>query len=221
MERFIANLVKDFESGKLNRRQFCETVALAATVYAAGEGAANAAPAQGFKVIAINHISYACPDYRKARDFYTTVLGMKNVKDDGKSRTNLTFGPGKGGNYWAVTCWYVANQVTYQTFVRVSPGELQMFAGRLRGNRHRLSRRGAEHLPRRRHELREHQRRGLGRCRLEVDPRGGEGAPQRGREGERRQSPLQCLEPTAVIALGYGGRRQQSLGGAQHQPQGE
>ncbi len=100
MERFIANLVKDFESGKLNRRQFCETVALAATVYAAGEGAANAAPAQGFKVIAINHISYACPDYRKARDFYTTVLGMKNAKDDGKSRANLSFGPGKGGNYF-------------------------------------------------------------------------------------------------------------------------
>ena len=39
MERFIANLVKDFESGKLSRRQFCETVALAATVYAAGDAA--------------------------------------------------------------------------------------------------------------------------------------------------------------------------------------
>src|SRR5947209_5752678 len=67
MERFIADLVQDFESGKINRRQFCETVALAATVYAAGEEAANAAPSQGFKMIAVNHISYACPDYRKAR----------------------------------------------------------------------------------------------------------------------------------------------------------
>src|SRR5213083_889057 len=100
MERFIADLVQDFESGKINRRQFCETVALAATVYAAGEAAANAAPAQGFKIIAVNHISYACPDYRKARDFYTTVLGMQNAKDDGKSRANLTFGPSRGGNYF-------------------------------------------------------------------------------------------------------------------------
>ena len=100
MERFIADLVKDFESGKINRRQFCETVALAATVYAAGEGAANAAPAQGFKMIAVNHISYACPDYRKARDFYTTALGMQNAKDDGKSRANLTLGPKSGGNYF-------------------------------------------------------------------------------------------------------------------------
>ena len=93
MERFIADLVKRFEDGKITRRQFCETVALAATVYAAGESAANAAPTQGFKMIAINHISYACPDYRKARDFYTSVLGMENAKDDGKSRANLTLGP--------------------------------------------------------------------------------------------------------------------------------
>src|SRR5215510_150948 len=100
MERFIADLVQDFESGKINRRQFCETVALAATVYAAGESAANAAPTQGFKMIAINHISYACPDYRKAREFYTSVLGMENAKDDEKSRANLTFGPKRGGNYF-------------------------------------------------------------------------------------------------------------------------
>jgi len=99
MERFIADLVKRFEDGKINRRQFCETVALAATVYAAGE-TANAAPAQGFKMIAVNHISYACPDYRKTRDFYTAVLGMQNAKDDGKSRANLTFGPKRGGNYF-------------------------------------------------------------------------------------------------------------------------
>jgi catechol 2,3-dioxygenase-like lactoylglutathione lyase family enzyme len=100
MERFIADLVKRFEDGKITRRQFCETVALAATVYAAGESAANAAPTQGFKMIAINHISYACPDYRKARDFYTSVLGMENAKDDGKTRANLSFGPKRGGNYF-------------------------------------------------------------------------------------------------------------------------
>jgi hypothetical protein len=35
MERFIADLVKNFESGKVDRREFCKTVALAATVYAA------------------------------------------------------------------------------------------------------------------------------------------------------------------------------------------
>ena len=33
MERFVADLVKSFESGKIDRREFCQTIALAATVY--------------------------------------------------------------------------------------------------------------------------------------------------------------------------------------------
>jgi catechol 2,3-dioxygenase-like lactoylglutathione lyase family enzyme len=101
MERFIAGLVKDFESGKLDRREFCQTVALAAVVYGAGD-AANAQATRGFKMIGINHISYSCPDYAKARDFYTSVLGMESTpgKDNGK-RANLMFGPepGKGGSF--------------------------------------------------------------------------------------------------------------------------
>jgi Glyoxalase/Bleomycin resistance protein/Dioxygenase superfamily len=101
MKRFIAGLVKDFESGKVDRREFCQTVALAAVVYGASD-AANAAPERGLKVIGINHISYTCPDYAKARDFYTSVLGMESTpgKDNGK-RANLMFGPepGKGGSF--------------------------------------------------------------------------------------------------------------------------
>ncbi|MEA2903560.1 MAG: Glyoxalase/Bleomycin resistance protein/Dioxygenase superfamily [Alphaproteobacteria bacterium] len=101
MERFIADLVKSFESGKVDRREFCQTVALAATVYAAGD-AANAQPGTGFKVLGINHISYTCPDYTKARDFYTSVFGLENIKDkDSGKRANLAFGPppGKGGSF--------------------------------------------------------------------------------------------------------------------------
>ena len=46
MEQFIADLVKRFESGQLDRRDFCQGVALAATVYAAGPANAQApAPA--------------------------------------------------------------------------------------------------------------------------------------------------------------------------------
>jgi catechol 2,3-dioxygenase-like lactoylglutathione lyase family enzyme len=101
MERFIAGLVKDFESGKLDRREFCKTVALAAAVYGAGD-AANAESGSGLKMIGINHISYDCPDYAKARDWYNTVLGMESTpgKDSGK-RANLMFGPeaDKGGSF--------------------------------------------------------------------------------------------------------------------------
>jgi len=89
MERFIADLVKQYESGALDRREFCKTVALAATVYAAGDAAKAQAP-RGFKMLGINHISYACPDYAKARDFYASVLGMDKTpgKDNGQ-RANL------------------------------------------------------------------------------------------------------------------------------------
>jgi len=101
MERFIADLVKAFESGQMDRREFCQTVALAATVYAAADFA-DAQTGTGFKTIGINHISYSCPDYTKAREFYTSVFGLENVpaRDDGK-RANLMFGPapGKGGSF--------------------------------------------------------------------------------------------------------------------------
>ena len=104
MEKFIANLVKDFDTGKVNRREFCQTVALAAAVYAAGD-AANAQPAGGFHVLGFNHISYRCPDYVKARDWYALVLGMQVAPGrETEKRANLMFGPepGKGGSYVVV-----------------------------------------------------------------------------------------------------------------------
>jgi len=101
MERFIAGLVESLDSGSLDRREFCQAVALAAAVYGAGD-AAQAQAQRGFKIIGINHMSYTCPDYAKARDWYTSVLNMKNenTRDDGK-RANLMFGPepGKGGSF--------------------------------------------------------------------------------------------------------------------------
>jgi hypothetical protein len=39
MERFIADLVNEYENGRVDRREFCKSVALAATVYAAGDAA--------------------------------------------------------------------------------------------------------------------------------------------------------------------------------------
>jgi len=103
MECFIADLVQGLDSGKIDRREFCKAVALAAVVYGAGDAARAAAQAaRGFKIIGINHISYTCPDYAKARDWYASVLNMKSTsaRDDGK-RANLMFGPepGKGGSF--------------------------------------------------------------------------------------------------------------------------
>src|SRR6185295_2018792 len=119
MERFIADLVRKFEGGKIDRREFCQTVALAATVYAAGD-AANAQTGTGFKVLGINHISYTCPDYTKARDFYTSVFGLENVpkKDNGK-QANLMFGPeaGKGGSFIVARNATASNRPASQALV--------------------------------------------------------------------------------------------------------
>jgi len=101
MERFIADLVQGLDNGRIDRREFCQAVALAAAVYGAGDAAQAQAP-RGFKIIGINHMSYTCPDYTRAREWYASVLNMKSesTRDDGK-RANMMFGPeqGKGGSF--------------------------------------------------------------------------------------------------------------------------
>jgi hypothetical protein len=88
MERFIAGLVQGLDNGTLDRREFCQAVTLAAAVYGAGD-AAQAQAQRGFKVIGINHISYTCPDYSRAREWYMSVLNMKSAdeRDDASVRT--------------------------------------------------------------------------------------------------------------------------------------
>ena len=104
MERFIEKLIDQFVSGALSRREFCETMAVATAVLAAGGGGANAAPQSGFTMLGVNHISYQCPDYRMARDFYRDVFGMQVVNDKGMGRANLAYGPApdNGGNFLVV-----------------------------------------------------------------------------------------------------------------------
>jgi catechol 2,3-dioxygenase-like lactoylglutathione lyase family enzyme len=104
MERFIDRLISQFDSGELSRREFCETMAVATAVLASGGAAANAAAPSGFTMLGINHISYQCPDYRMARDFYRDVFGMQVVNDKGMGRANLAYGPApdNGGNFLVV-----------------------------------------------------------------------------------------------------------------------
>lgn len=57
MEHLIAKLLKDFEDGRMTRRQLIQSLALSA----AAASAATAAPiaeGKGFKALAVNHISY-------------------------------------------------------------------------------------------------------------------------------------------------------------------
>jgi len=90
METLISQLLKDFEGGKMSRRQLIQSLALAAL---AGSTARSAdAQGNGFKTVHLDHISYQVPDYRRARDFYAGLMGMSVVDDNGKDYCQLQFG---------------------------------------------------------------------------------------------------------------------------------
>ena len=92
MEHIIANLLQDFERGKITRRQLIQSLALTATAASAVSGApAAAAEGKVLKAISINHVPYQVADYAKTRDFYAGLFGMKVSGDDGK-QCRLSFG---------------------------------------------------------------------------------------------------------------------------------
>jgi hypothetical protein len=89
MENVIAKLLQDFEAGKMDRRQLIKSLALAATAAAATPAASAAG--KPLEALYVNHISYQVNDYKKVRDFYVDLLGMKVTEDDGK-QCRLVFG---------------------------------------------------------------------------------------------------------------------------------
>jgi catechol 2,3-dioxygenase-like lactoylglutathione lyase family enzyme len=88
MEHIISTLLREYEDGRVSRRQLIRTLALAATATSMAE-TAQAAPANA---VSINHVSMQVADYTKTRDFYTGLFGMKVSDDDGKTQCRLTFG---------------------------------------------------------------------------------------------------------------------------------
>ena len=93
MERIIARLLQEFEHGRMSRRQLIRSLAAtaASSAFATPPAAAAAAEGQVFKATAFNHVSYQVADYRKSRDFYAGLFGMKITQDDGM-QCRLTFG---------------------------------------------------------------------------------------------------------------------------------
>jgi len=81
MENVVAKLLEDFERGRVTRRQLIKSLALIAA--AARAAAASEEESNGFKSVAVNHISYQVNDYAKTRDFYADLLGMRVVGDTG------------------------------------------------------------------------------------------------------------------------------------------
>jgi catechol 2,3-dioxygenase-like lactoylglutathione lyase family enzyme len=88
MEHIINRLLQDYERGTMTRRQLIQTLTVGVAA-AASAGEVEAAPANATY---INHVSMQVADYRKTRDFYSGLFGMKVSNDDGKSECSLTCG---------------------------------------------------------------------------------------------------------------------------------
>ena len=90
MESVVAALLRDFENGKLTRRQLVQTLALMAVgspVASAMAESAAAAPAKPagtpWKTVFLDHISFQVSDYKRSTEFYTDLMGWKVLKDTG------------------------------------------------------------------------------------------------------------------------------------------
>ena len=98
MEGFVAHKLNEFETGKISRRRLIETLTLAATT----AYAADSAKAESLRDVAlVNHISYTCPDFKKAADWYSMVFNLDQVGTTARD-TALPFGK-KGDQPYNVT----------------------------------------------------------------------------------------------------------------------
>jgi catechol 2,3-dioxygenase-like lactoylglutathione lyase family enzyme len=77
MEGFVAHKLNEYATGKLSRRALIETLTLAATT--AYAGGAKAAEQSSLKMALINHISYNCPNYKQAADWYVKAFNLEPV----------------------------------------------------------------------------------------------------------------------------------------------
>ncbi len=101
MESIIAGLLKQFEDGKMTRRQLIQSLALAAAAAPAAQAAQETAQkastippptaAAPWKTVWLDHISYAVTDYRKSTAFYRDLMGWE-VKNEGNNQCTLKIG---------------------------------------------------------------------------------------------------------------------------------
>jgi catechol 2,3-dioxygenase-like lactoylglutathione lyase family enzyme len=94
MEAFVATKLDEFAKGKISRRALLETLTVAATTTYATGAASAAAPDPALKIALINHISYNCPDFRKAADWYSKVFNLDQV---GATKIDVALPFGKKG----------------------------------------------------------------------------------------------------------------------------
>jgi catechol 2,3-dioxygenase-like lactoylglutathione lyase family enzyme len=99
MEGFVAHKLNEYATGKLSRRALIETLTLAATTAYAVD--AKAAEQPGIKLALVNHISYNCPNFRQAADWYSKAFNLDQIGATARD-VALPFGK-KGEQPYGVT----------------------------------------------------------------------------------------------------------------------
>jgi len=100
MESVIAGLLKDFEDGRMTRRQLIQSLAMAAAAaMPAASAAAQTAPpipaATGpapWKTVWLDHSSSAVSAYRRSTAFYRDLMGWEIKKDNGTNQCSMKIG---------------------------------------------------------------------------------------------------------------------------------
>src|SRR5438093_5361016 len=90
MENVIAGLLRDFEDGKMTRRQLIQSLAMAAMAAPAAAAAAQAPATSSaastpapWKTVWLDHISYQVSDYKRSVEFYKNLMGWEVQNDTG------------------------------------------------------------------------------------------------------------------------------------------
>jgi catechol 2,3-dioxygenase-like lactoylglutathione lyase family enzyme len=90
MHGYAATKLAEYEQGKISRRALIQALTAAATAAPVAAKAAGA-PDPALKVALVNHISYTCPDFKAAADWYSRVFNLDQVSPS-KNDVTLPFG---------------------------------------------------------------------------------------------------------------------------------
>ena len=84
MEHAFNQLLSEYESGRMSRRELLARMSMltAAIAGVAGGSPAAAQEPSPFKVTALNHIALSVTDVARSRDFYRDMMGMTVTRDN-------------------------------------------------------------------------------------------------------------------------------------------
>ena len=89
MEQIISKLLQKYERGNMSRRQLVQSLTMtAAAAFGLTAEPASAATSPGLKGVSVNHLHFAVHDYKKIRDFYVNLFGMKVFGDNKPEKPN-------------------------------------------------------------------------------------------------------------------------------------